>query len=285
MRILVVEDNELVADAIVRGLGMAGFAVDRATSAESAMAALAAEHFDLVLLDIGLPETDGLTFLRRLRSDGTTLPVMVLTARDTLATKVEALDIGADDFLMKPFEQAELAARCRALIRRSNLSSSGQLTLGRLRIDTNGRQLLINGTPVDLTGREWAVLECLALSAGRLVSKERLQQAIVNWDEAVTPNAVEVYVSRLRTKLADAATIRALRGLGYRLELHEPTPERSSPEPTKSQSKAESRPEETSASSLESKPQPARARSAAAGPSRVQQPSIQGQPDSAPERR
>lgn len=237
MRILVVEDNELVADAIVRGLGMAGFAVDRAANAQSAAAALAAEHFDLVLLDIGLPGTDGLSLLRRLRSDGATLPVMVLTARDTLATKVEALDLGADDFLMKPFEQAELAARCRALIRRSNLSVSGQLSLGRLRIDLNGRQLQIDAAAVELTGREWAVLECLALSAGRLVSKERLQQAIASWDQALTPNAVEVYVSRLRTKLADAATIRAVRGLGYRLELEDPKsgrppkPERSRPEP------------------------------------------------------
>jgi DNA-binding response OmpR family regulator len=221
MRILVVEDNELVADAIVRGLAMAGFAVDRAANAESAAAALAAEHFDLALLDIGLPGADGLTLLRRLRSDGKTLPVMVLTARDTLAAKVEALDLGADDFLMKPFEQAELAARCRALIRRSNLSTSGQLNLGRMRIDVNGRQLHIDGALVELTGREWLVLECLALNAGRVVSKDRLQQAIVSWDQAVTPNAVEVYVSRLRTKLADAATIRAVRGLGYRLELEE----------------------------------------------------------------
>lgn len=221
MRILVVEDNELVADAIVRGLAMAGFAVDRTANAESASVALAAEHFDLALLDIGLPGADGLTLLRRLRSDGKTLPVMVLTARDTLAAKVEALDLGADDFLMKPFEQAELAARCRALIRRSNLSSSGQLSLGRMRIDVNGRQLHIDGTPVELTGREWLVLECLVLNSNKVVSKDRLQQAIVNWDQAVTPNAVEVYVSRLRTKLANAATIRAVRGLGYRFELEE----------------------------------------------------------------
>jgi DNA-binding response OmpR family regulator len=223
VRILVVEDSDLVADAIVRGLAMAGFAVDRAANAESAAVALAAEHFDLALLDIGLPGADGLSLLRRLRGDGNTLPVMVLTARDTLATKVEALDLGADDFLMKPFEQAELAARCRALIRRSNLNTSGQLSLGRMRIDVTGRQLHIDGALVELTGREWLVLECLALNSNRVVSKDRLQQAIVSWDQAVTPNAVEVYVSRLRTKLADAATIRAVRGLGYRFELEEIT--------------------------------------------------------------
>jgi len=144
-----------------------------------------------------------------------------------LAAKVEALDLGADDFLMKPFEQAELAARCRALIRRSNLSTSGQLNLGRMRIDLTGRQLQIDGTSVELTGREWLVLECLVLNASRVVSKDRLQQAIVGWDQAVTPNAVEVYVSRLRTKLADAATIRAVRGLGYRIELEEIATQRS----------------------------------------------------------
>jgi DNA-binding response OmpR family regulator len=221
MRILVVEDNELVADAILRGLAMAGFAVDRAANADSALAALAAEHFDLALLDIGLPGPDGLSLLRKLRGSGANLPVMILTARDTSAAKVEALDLGADDFLTKPFEQAELAARCRALIRRSNLNTSGQLNLGRMRIDMNGRQLHIDGALVDLTAREWVVLECLALNANRVVSKERLQQTTVGWDQAVTPNAVEVYVSRLRTKLAEAATIRAVRGLGYRLELEQ----------------------------------------------------------------
>src|SRR3984893_13527467 len=218
MRILAVEDNDLVADAIVRGMAMAGFAVDRAATAEAAGAALAAEHFDLAVLDIGLPGADGLSLLRRIRVSGSTLPVMILTARDTLAMRVEALDLGADDFLMKPFEQSELAARCRALIRRANLNTNGQLSFGRLRIDVAGRQLRIDEKLVELTGREWLVLECLAFAAGRVVSKERLQQAIARWDQAMTPNAVEVYVSRVRAKLADAALIRTVRGLGYRLD-------------------------------------------------------------------
>jgi two-component system, OmpR family, response regulator len=218
MRILVVEDDSLVADAIRRGLCMSGFAVDCAPDAEHAATALAAEHFDLALLDITLPGVDGLTFLRRLRNSGTHLPVMILTARETLATKVQALDLGADDFLMKPFEQMELAARCRALIRRANLRSSGQLTLGRLRIDIAARQLLIDGEPIELTSREWLVVECLALNSGRIVTKERLQQAMASWDQAVTPNAIEVHVSRLRAKLGDSAVLRAVRGLGYRLD-------------------------------------------------------------------
>jgi DNA-binding response OmpR family regulator len=218
MRILVVEDDSLVADAIRRGLCMAGFAVDCAANTEQAASALAAEHFDLALLDIALPGTDGLTFLRRLRNSGTHLPVMILTARETLATKVQALDLGADDFLVKPFEQSELAARCRALIRRSNLNSSGQLTIGRLRIDITARQVHVGADPVELTGREWSILECLALSSGRIVTKERLQQAIASWDHAITPNAVEVHVSRVRAKLGDSAVLRAIRGLGYRLD-------------------------------------------------------------------
>lgn len=218
MRILVVEDDFLLADAIRRGLSMAGFAVDCTADAEQAAGALAAEHFDLALLDIALPGVDGLTFLRRLRHSGTHLPVMILTARETLATKVRALDLGADDFLVKPFEQSELAARCRALIRRSNLNSSGQLTLGRIRIDTTGRQLYIDAEPVELTAREWLILECLALHAGRIVTKEHLQQAVASWDQAITPNAVEVHVSRVRAKLGDAAVLRAVRGLGYRLD-------------------------------------------------------------------
>ncbi|HTX24259.1 MAG TPA: response regulator transcription factor [Steroidobacteraceae bacterium] len=218
MRILIVEDDELVADAIARGLEMAGFAADRAGSAEAAAAALAAERFDLAVVDVGLPGANGLTLVRRLRREGASLPILILTARDTLAVKVEALDLGADDFLLKPFEQAELAARCRALIRRAHLSAHGQLALGRLRIDVGGRQLRIDDSPVELTAREWLVLECLALNPGRIVSKDRLQQAIASWDQALTPNAVEVYVSRVRAKLGDAAAIRTVRGLGYRLD-------------------------------------------------------------------
>ncbi len=218
MRILVVEDNDLVADALTMRLGAAGFAVDRSASAEAANTALATEHFDLLVVDVGLPGEDGLSLVRRLRSRRSTQPVLILTARDTLAVKVEALNLGADDFLLKPFEQDELIARCRALIRRANLYAGEQVNLGRMRLDVAGRTLRIDETPVDLTGREWLVLECLALSSGRVVSKERLQQAIATFDQTLTPNAVEVYVSRLRAKLGNAAVIRTIRGLGYRLD-------------------------------------------------------------------
>jgi len=223
MRILIVEDDELVADAVARGLTLSGFAVDRTGSAENAESALRTETFDLAVVDIGLPGADGLTLVRRLRSEGSRLPILVLTARDTLADKVGALDIGADDFMMKPFEQAELAARCRALIRRAAVHAHGLLTFGRMRVDLGGRVLWVDDVTVELTAREWLILECLAVNAGRIVAKERLQQAIASWDEALTPNAIEVYVSRLRAKLGDAAAIRTIRGLGYRLD--EPRPE------------------------------------------------------------
>ena len=218
MRILLIEDDELVADAIVRGLSLAGFTVDHSASAESWRAALSAEHFDLAVVDIGLPGADGLSLLGALRQRGTVMPVLILTARDTLADKIRAFDLGADDFLMKPFEQAELAARCRALIRRASLSPTGIVRLGRLTIDLNGHQLQIDAQPVELTRREWLVLESLAHNLGRIVTKDRLLQALAGWEQDLTPNAVETHVSRLRGKLGSAAVIRTVRGLGYRLD-------------------------------------------------------------------
>ena len=218
MRILLIEDDELVADAVVRGLSIAGFTVDHAGSAESGRAALRTEHFDLAVVDIGLPDADGLSLLAALRNEGTAMPVLMLTARDTLADKIRAFELGADDFLMKPFEQAELAARCRALIRRAGQTPSGLVRLGGLTIDLNGHQLQVNGAVVELTRREWLVLESLAHNLGRIVTKDRLMQALAGWEQDLTPNAVETQVSRLRSKLGSAAVIRSIRGLGYRLD-------------------------------------------------------------------
>jgi len=222
MRILIVEDDELVADALKRGLAAAGFAVDRVASAEQAEAALATEEFDLAVVDIGLPKADGLTLVRRLRRGGNSLPVLILTARDALADRVDALDLGADDYLTKPFELPEVAARCRALIRRTRSATSAELRIGALALDLKSRTAELGGQLLDVTRREWSILECLALDAGRVVRKEKLLRAIAGWDEELTPNAVEVYVSRLRAKLGDAAAIRTVRGLGYRLD--EPAP-------------------------------------------------------------
>jgi len=215
MRILLVEDDEMVADAVVRGLQRAGFTVDRTVSSELARAALDSEHFDLSIVDIGLPGADGLSLLKSMRAQGRDTPVLILTARYTLQDKVRAFELGADDFLMKPFEQAELAARCRALIRRSSQTPSGAV---RLAIDLNGHQLRLDDQVIELTRREWAVLESLALNVGRVVGKERLLQALSGWDQELTPNALETQVSRLRAKLGAGAIIRTIRGLGYRLE-------------------------------------------------------------------
>jgi DNA-binding response OmpR family regulator len=218
VRLLVVEDDDIVADAIVRGLAAADYAVHRATSAEAAQAALLDEEFALAIIDVGLPGADGLSLVRRLRSAGTTMPTLILTARCTLADKVKALDLGADDFLSKPFEPAELAARCRALMRRASGAVHGVIKLNRLSVDLTAKRLSIDGREVELTAREWLLLECLVRHTGQVVSKERVQQAVASPEHEISANAIEVHVSRLRAKLGDAAVIRSLRGLGYRLE-------------------------------------------------------------------
>jgi DNA-binding response OmpR family regulator len=218
VRLLIVEDDDIVADAITRGLGAANYAVLRVPSAEAALAAIAEEEFAMAVIDVGLPGADGLSLVRRLRAAGKALPTLMLTARCTLADKVKALDLGADDFLSKPFEAAELAARCRALMRRSNGASSGTIKLNRMSVELLGKRLCIDDAEVELTAREWLVLECLVRRVGLIVPKERLQQAVADPDQDITPNAVEVHISRLRAKIGGAAIIRNLRGLGYRLE-------------------------------------------------------------------
>ncbi|MDP9126446.1 MAG: winged helix-turn-helix domain-containing protein [Pseudomonadota bacterium] len=199
-------------------MAAAKYSVLRVASAEAAQAALAREEFAMAVIDVGLPGADGLTLVRRLRSSGKTLPTLILTARCTLTDKVKALDLGADDFLSKPFEGAELAARCRALMRRSNGALHGVIKLNRMSVELVGKRMCIDDAEVELTAREWSVLECLVRHIGLIVSKERLQQAVADPDHDVTPNAVEVHISRLRAKLGTAAVIRSLRGLGYRLE-------------------------------------------------------------------
>lgn len=219
MRILLVEDDSLVSDAIVRGLSTEGYVVDAVGRAEDAPPRLADVHYDLAIVDLGLPGMDGFSLLRQLRGEGNPLPLLVVTARDGLNDRVGALDLGADDYLTKPFALPELAARCRALIRRASVAGSNELSVGELRIDLAGRRAVgADGKALDLTRREWAILECLCLHSGRVVSKERLMQAIVSGGEEISGNAIEVHVSRLRAKLGNGATVRSVRGLGYRLE-------------------------------------------------------------------
>jgi two-component system OmpR family response regulator len=218
VRLLVVEDDDIVADAILRGLTAANYSVHRVMSAEAAQAAIADEEFALAVIDVGLPGADGLTLVRRLRSAGKSLPTLILTARCTLTDKVKALDLGADDFLSKPFEAAELAARCRALMRRSSGALNGIIKLQRMSVDLLGKRLCVSDVEVELTAREWLVLECLVRRINLIVTKEKLQQAVASPDQDTSANAVEVHISRLRAKLGNAAIIRSLRGLGYRLE-------------------------------------------------------------------
>jgi two-component system OmpR family response regulator len=218
VRVLLVEDDDIVADAILRGLTAANYSVHRVGSAEAAQAAIADEEFALAVIDVGLPGADGLSLVRRLRSAGKSLPTLILTARCTLSDKVKALDLGADDFLSKPFEAAELAARCRALMRRSSGALNGIIKLQRMSVDLLGKRLCVDDVEVELTAREWLVLECLVRRINLIVPKERLQQAVAAPDQDTSANAVEVHISRLRSKLGNAALIRSLRGLGYRLE-------------------------------------------------------------------
>jgi two-component system, OmpR family, response regulator len=218
VRVLLVEDDDIVADAILRGLTAANYSVHRVGSAEAAQAAIADEEFALAVIDVGLPGADGLSLVRRLRSAGKSLPTLILTARCTLSDKVKALDLGADDFLSKPFEAAELAARCRALMRRSSGALNGIIKLQRMSVDLLGKRLCVDDVEVELTAREWLVLECLVRRINLIVPKERLQQAVATPDQDTSANAVEVHISRLRSKLGNAAIIRSLRGLGYRLE-------------------------------------------------------------------
>jgi DNA-binding response OmpR family regulator len=218
MRLLIVEDDDFVADAVARSFEADQHSVQRVRDAEAAITALQGETFDLAVLDIGLPGNDGLSLLRRLRRDGNAIPTLILTARDTQNDKVQALDLGADDFLSKPFEPAELVARCRALVRRAQGALEGVVRLNRLSVDLRGKRLCIDALEVELTAREWLLLECLVRRTGLIVSKEHLLAALAGPDQELTANAVEVHVSRLRGKIGDAATIRSLRGLGYRLE-------------------------------------------------------------------
>jgi len=219
MRLLLVEDDVMVASGIKLGLCNAGYTVDWVGSAERAEQALERESFDLAIVDIGLPGVDGLELTRRLRSRGVTLPVLILTARDALQDRVQGLDLGADDYMLKPFELPELLARLRALLRRSQAATSAVLSFGPLEMDTAQRRVQLAGALLELGLREWTVLEYLLLQAPKPAAKDKLLAALTGWDKEITPNAIEVYVSRLRAKLEPAGIqLRSIRGFGYRLE-------------------------------------------------------------------
>lgn len=219
MRILLAEDDALLADGLVRALCQSGYLVDRVSDGKRADAWLASQTYDLLILDLGLPWLEGSEVLRRLRQRQQRLPVLILSAREALAERVRLLDLGADDYLVKPVALAELEARVRALIRRGGAVAEPLIVLGALRIDSGGKRAWLGDSPLELAAREWAALEYLANRSNRVISKEQIIDALYGRDEEITPNALEKTISRLRAKLEPAGVIiRAVRGLGYYLE-------------------------------------------------------------------
>ena len=219
MRILVAEDDAALAEGVMQTLRHSGYAVDWVKNGAEADSALAANQFDLLILDLGLPKKSGLDVLRRLRAGDSRLPVLILTALDGVSDRVRGLDAGADDYLSKPFDRAELEARVRALTRRGMAGSPTLLQHGALKYDQVGRSASLNGQPLELSAREVSLLEVFLQRAGRLVSKDQLVSHLCEWGEEVSPNAIEVYVHRLRKKLEPGGVrIVTVRGLGYSLE-------------------------------------------------------------------
>ncbi len=219
MRILIAEDDPVLADGLSRSLRALGYAVDAVADGEQADAALAAQGFDLVILDLGLPRLSGLEVLRRLRARNGTAPVLILTAADSVEQRVKGLDLGADDYMAKPFALSELEARVRALTRRALGANQGLLRHGPLVLDLAGRVARINDVPLELSARELGLLEILLQRPSRLLSKEQLVDHLCEWGEEVSSNAIEVYVHRLRKKLEPGGIrIVTVRGLGYCLE-------------------------------------------------------------------
>jgi DNA-binding response OmpR family regulator len=214
MRILLVEDDRMIGESIRTALRQDGSAVDWVRDGGSAESTLATEEFDLVLLDLGLPQRDGLEVLQAMRSRHDQTPVIVLTARDALADRVAGLDAGADDYLVKPFELGELAARIRAVSRRKAGRGEPAVEIGEVRLDPSMRQVTRGGEPIVLSAREYAVLEALMARPGAILSRAQLEDRLYGWGDAIESNAVSVYIHQLRRKLGNDF-IRNVRGVGY----------------------------------------------------------------------
>ena len=217
IRVLRVEDDRLLGDGLQAGLADAGHAVDWVRDGEAAVAALGSERFAAVVLDLGLPRRDGLSVLEWLRGQGDDTPVLILTARDGVGDRVKGLDLGADDYVVKPFDLDEIAARLRALVRRANGRTRPLVQHGGLILDPAARSVTLDGEPVVLTGREFELLQLLLDNAGRVLTRRTLEEQLYNWEEAVESNALEVHVHHLRRKLG-ASLIRTVRGVGYMVD-------------------------------------------------------------------
>jgi two-component system response regulator QseB len=216
MRLLLIEDDLMIGRAVRLGLGQAGFTVDWVTDGRSGQGAVANAVYDAVLLDIGLPQVDGLTLLRELRARRDTVPVLVISARDAVPDRIAGLNAGADDYLLKPFDLDELVARVRALLRRHAGAASGAITVGALSLDPVQRLASLSGRELALTGKEFALLEALLRRPGAVLSRERLEESVYGWGEEIGSNAVEVHLHNLRRKLG-GQFIKNIRGVGYRI--------------------------------------------------------------------
>lgn len=220
MRTLIVEDDPMIGRAVMAGLKNAGYATDWVRDGADGETALSAGPYDIALLDLALPRRDGLEILKSLRRAKSELPVVIITASDGVSNRITGLDSGADDYLIKPFDLDELLARMRAVIRRRTGRSSPEIVYGRLTIDPGKRTCVYGGVPVQLSAREFAVLEVLMNEPGTVVSRSRLEDAVYGWGEEIESNSVEVHLHHLRRKL-EPELIRNVRGVGYRIALVE----------------------------------------------------------------
>ena len=218
MKILVVEDDTLLRQGLQQALGQEQYSCDVAVNCAEAESLVKVSEYGLIVLDLGLPDGDGMSLLKRWRQQGMVQPVLILTARDALDERVAGLDRGADDYMVKPFALAELLARVRALLRRDQKLASNQIISGDLMLDLQQKTVTLAGAPVVLTRREFALLRRLVMQAGKLVSRERLQEDIYDWQDDIGSNALEVHIHHLRRKLG-TTRIRTVRGEGYCLEL------------------------------------------------------------------
>ena len=220
MNILLIEDDAVLSDGLLHVLQQSGYTVSATASGSYALQLIHAQGFDLIVLDLGLPDMDGLDVLRSIRKQKIALPILILTARDGVTDRIEGIRLGADDYLTKPFDLGELEARIHALIRRCYGGFTHRIEVGRLILDTQTHQILADGQLFTLSAREATLLEILILQAGKVVSKDRISQRLASTHEALADNAIEVYIHRLRKSLEPyQSVIRTIRGLGYLLEI------------------------------------------------------------------
>ena len=217
MRLILVEDDELLGDGVKTGLSQVGYTVDWVKDGASARHAILSEHFDLVILDLGLPRLSGIELLQQIRDEGVAIPVLILTARDSVEDRVKGLDSGADDYLTKPFDLDELNARIRALIRRSSGRADSSIHYLNIVLDPASHTVTKDGEVLPFSRREFSLLHKLLENVGHVLSREQLTQSIYGWDEDVDSNALEVHIHNLRKKL-DSKCIRTIRGVGYMIE-------------------------------------------------------------------